>query len=301
MVEEMDIVNLIGNKIFTSLYDPKADTLFAEFRKKAEDSMNSLKDIVSKADSTKAIITKIPGVSDATKAQLDKLIQESKSFTSSSAASLSPSTIIAKKAEVSAKINTLVQTAQEEGAANKAKIDKKTLANAKENTGEVSLSKSLNKIYKIAKIVLFWLMIVILGLFGGSLASNAAINLPPYMRLYYFIYGTILFPVSYGFAIKNYMEGKPLKFHASLAPLVEGTTSGLFSYKSLFVQPLPVEVVAAATAVPEAAVQAVIAANASTAALAPAVLAPAALAPAVLAPATTATALMNTISQNAKA
>ena len=300
----MDIVNLIGNKIFTSLYDPKADTLFAEFRKKAEDSMNSLKDAVSKADSTKAIITKIPGVSDATKAELDKLIQESKSFTSSSAANLSPSTIIAKKAEVSAKINTLIQTAQEEGAANKAKLDRKKLAEAKENTGEISLTKSLNKIYKITKTVLFWLIIVILGLFGGSLASNAAIELPPYMRLYYFIYGTILFPVSYAFAIKNYMESKPLKFHASLAPLVEGTTSGLFSYKSLFVEPLPVQVVEAATALPEAAVQAVIAANALAAPAAPITAAPAApitATPITAALAPAATALMKTISQNAKA
>ena len=278
----MDITSLLGNKIFSSLYDPKADTLFADFRKKAEDSMNSLRDVVSKADSTKAIINKIPGVSDSTKAELDKLLAESKSFTASSSG-LSPSAILGKKAEISTKINNLVQTAQEEGVAKKAAEEQQKKAKlASEAKGEVSMTKLGNKLYKKVKTIVFWLMIVILGLVGGSLASNGAIALPPYMRFYYFIYGSILFPISYIFAIKNYIENKPLKFHSVLAPLVEGTSVGLFSYKSLFVEPLPVQFVEAATAVPEAAVQAVIASNVAQVVPAPAV-----------------SSLMETISKNA--
>jgi len=280
----MDITSLLGNKIFSSLYDPKADTLFADFRKKAEDSMNSLRDVVSKADSTKAIINKIPGVSDSTKAELDKLLAESKSFTSSSSG-LSPSAILGKKAEISAKINNLVQTAQEEGVAKKAKTEQKKKAElAAQAKGEVSMTKLASKLYKRVKTIAFWLIILILGLVGGSLASNGAIALPPYMRFYYFIYGSILFPISYIFAIKNYIENKPLKFHSVLAPLVEGTSVGLFSYKSLFVEPLPVQFVAEATALPEAAVQAVIANNVAQVAPAPVV-----------------TSLMETISKNAAA
>ena len=65
-------------------------------------------------------------------------------------------------------------------------------------------------------------MLLALALFGGSLMSNRAILRSWGFRLYYFVYGTLLFPLSYFIAIKEYfMGGKKLpKFFAILAPLV---------------------------------------------------------------------------------
>ena len=54
---------------------------------------------------------------------------------------------------------------------------------------------------------------------GSSLASNAAINLPIQFRIYYMVYGFILFPVSLIQGIMNYFSNKTL-FYALWAPLI---------------------------------------------------------------------------------
>jgi len=58
---------------------------------------------------------------------------------------------------------------------------------------------------------------------GGSLMSNRMVLKSWGFRLYYFVYGTILFPLSYFIAIKDYFirdNGKFPKFYAILAPIL---------------------------------------------------------------------------------
>jgi hypothetical protein len=115
-------------------------------------------------------------------------------------------------------------------------------------------------------------MIALLALWGGSMSSNAMIDMPVYMRFYYFIYGTLLFPVAFIFAIMRYTNGHVGAYHAVLAPLVEGPIlnpimAGFlypFTYTAAttLVTPLPVSDVVGATAVPEAAIVATAAQNA---------------------------------------
>lgn len=258
------ITSLVGNKIFSSLYDPKSDTLFAEFRKRASEAVGGLQDLVSRADSTKAILNKIPGVSDSTKNELNKLLAESKEF-AKSATNLSPSAILSKKSEISAKIKSLVSTAQGEG------VDQKKKALQKSKQDKLRKFSFKNVITKMWTIVLY-LTLVILVLWGGSISSNAAIDLPVQMRFYYFIYGSILFPISFIFAIKRYFTKPQPKYYAILAPLIEGPIENRilafilfpFTYATLFVKPIPIHFVEITKPVSEEDVQETIRTNTLT-------------------------------------
>jgi hypothetical protein len=55
-------------------------------------------------------------------------------------------------------------------------------------------------VIQTAKNVSFWVGLIILGLWGGSMASNHAIDKPFSIRFYYFIFGTLLFHVPFLFA-----------------------------------------------------------------------------------------------------
>lgn len=98
---------------------------------------------------------------------------------------------------------------------------------------------SLNHMFEVSRETIKWMMIFIVfvgfALWGGSTASNAAINKSPILRFYYFIYGTLLFPFSLGTAYMRYSSGtsqkdntsllqplcEPFKYYAILAPLIK--------------------------------------------------------------------------------
>ena len=261
------ITSLLGNKMFASMYDPKADKLAADFRARAASSLGGLTSMVSKGDETKSILNKIPGVSADTKASLDKLLAQTKSFTSSAAGS-TPNTIAAKKDEVDAKMQEIVKKAQTEAKDAKIKeaaVKKQTLKEKIANQ-TFSLKRLAGRIWNQFKIYFLYLLIAILALWGGSMTSNAMFEMPVYMRFYYFVYGTLLFPVAFIFAIMRYTTGNTGKYHAILAPLVEGPImnpilAGLlypFTHMSaaVLVTPLPVDSVEGAQAVSEMTVMA---------------------------------------------
>ena len=233
------LTSLVGNKIFSSLYDPNIDALISNFRKSSETSLSSLKDVVSQGVSTQNILSKIPGVTNDTKNQLNSLLEEAKTFTTG-AAGMNPSTIISKKAEIAAKIDGLVKTAQDEGAVAKEAAKAAACAAKKEaaEMGKFSLTKLYNRVSNYFKWGILIIVVITVVLWGGSISSNSAIDLPPRMRFYYFIYGSILFPISLGISLYKYINGTPIKYHAYLAPLYEGTDIGLFSFKSLMVEPV---------------------------------------------------------------
>jgi hypothetical protein len=261
------ITSLLGNKMFASMYDPKADKLAADFRARAASSLGGLTSMVSKGDETKNILNKIPGVSADTKASLDNLLAQTKSFTSSAAGS-TPNTIAAKKDEVDAKMKEIVKKAQTEAKDAKVKdaAAKKETLKEKIANQTFSITRLMGRIWNQFKIYLLYLLIVILALWGGSMTSNAMFEMPVYMRFYYFVYGTLLFPVAFIFAIMRYTTGASGKYHAILAPLVEGPImnpilAGLlypFTHISaeVLVTPLPVESIDGAHAVSESLVMA---------------------------------------------
>ena len=259
------VTSLVGNKLFASMYDPNADKLAADFRARSASSLGSLTDTVAKGNQTQDILNKIPGVSPDTKASLDSVLAEAKTF-SSSAAGSTPNTIAAKKDEVDTKIQAIVKKAQTEAKDNKAAEAAAKTAAVKEKVENQTFSPTrlVGRVWGRFKIYLLYLVIAILALWGGSMSSNAMFELPVYMRFYYFIYGTLLFPIAFIFAIMRYTGGSGGAYHAILAPLIEGPIlnpimAGLlypFTYTAAttLVAPLPVSAVIGATALPEAAI-----------------------------------------------
>ena len=260
------VTSLLGNKMFASMYDPNADKLAADFRARAASSLGSLTDTVSKGNQTKDILNKIPGVSADTKASLDSLLAQAKSFTEGAAGS-APNTIAAKKDEVDAKIQEIVKKAQTEAKDSKVVAAEAKAAAVKEKVANqtFSLARLAGRIWNKFKMYFLYLLIAILALWGGSMSSNAMIEMPVYMRFYYFVYGTLLFPIAFVFALMRYTSGSSGgAYHAILAPLIEGPITnpimaGLlypFTYTgaSTLVAPLPVSDVPGAMALPEAAI-----------------------------------------------
>jgi hypothetical protein len=261
------VTSLLGNKMFASMYDPNADKLAADFRARAASSLGSLTDTVTKGNQTQDILSKIPGVSANTKASLDSLLAEAKGFAASAAGS-TPNTIAAKKDEVDTKIQNIVKKAQTEAKEKKVAVAEEKTAAVKEKVAnqKFSVTRLAGRIWTQFKMYFLYLIIAILALWGGSMSSNAMISTPVYMRFYYFVYGTLLFPIAFIFALMRYTAGSGGAYHAVLAPLIEGPVlnpvmAGLlypfvYTGASTLVTPLPVSTVTGATALPEAAIMA---------------------------------------------
>lgn len=218
----MDLVSLAGNKIFSSLYDPKADGIAAQFRKNVSQNLGGLQNVVSKAAESKELLNNIPGVSGSTKQSLEVLIKESNNFLKG-ASNMTPNDIAAKKDEINLKIKELIGKAKTESKQKQADAETKKKEDLKEKVENqtFSLSRLANRIWEAGKFYLLYTLVVVLALWGGSISSNANINKPVLLRAYYFVYGAILFPVSFAFAIWRYTTGNTTPYYAFLAPLLE--------------------------------------------------------------------------------
>ena len=218
----MDLVSLVGDKIFSSLYDPKADGIAAQFRKNVSQNLGGLENVVAKAAGSKDLLNNIPGVSDSTKQSLEVLIKQSNDFLKG-ASKLTPNEIAAKKDEINMKIKELVGQAKGESKQKQEEEQQKKKEELKEKVENqtFSVSRMLGRTWDSGKFYLLYIVLFVLALWGGSISSNANINKPVLLRAYYFIYGALLFPVSFAFAIWRYTTGTTTPYYAFLAPLIE--------------------------------------------------------------------------------
>jgi hypothetical protein len=117
-----------------------------------------------------------------------------------------------------------VKKAQTEAKDTKAKKEADTKAALKERVENQKFSPTrlLVRTWNKFKMYILYLTIAIAALLGGSMTSNAMFETPVYMRFYYFVYGTLLFPIAFIFAAMRYAYGHKGMYHAILAPLVEG-------------------------------------------------------------------------------
>jgi hypothetical protein len=110
-------------------------------------------------------------------------------------------------------------------------------------SGGVAVSNNEFNIYSFAIrttnifVKYLWLiLLIVFGLIGGSLMSNRAIGLSIAFRIYYLVYGSLLFPISYGLIIYQYfssgMVDRP-HFYALLAPLIPSDNMSLIT-KTIF-------------------------------------------------------------------
>ena len=217
------IKSFIGTNLFGSLMDPNIDKLASEYGSRLTGSLSSFHGVLDQANSTKDILSKIPGVSSLTKGNLDKLLEEAKSF-SQNPGSLTPTALIQKKAEVNAKIKVIVDTAKDEAKSITLKDAAEKLQAAKEKVENATFSfnRFMSRVWNF--ILIFAAVVIVL--YGGRLSSMNSYNYGEalHFRLYYFIYGCLLFPISYIAAMRRSFLGiKPPgpNCEVLLAPLID--------------------------------------------------------------------------------
>jgi hypothetical protein len=88
-------------------------------------------------------------------------------------------------------------------------------------------NRFLKKVFDNSKYVIIFFIVLSLAFLGSSLAANAAINQKFAFKIYYMIYGFILFPISIILGIKHLFEGKQL-FYSIWAPLISKNTTHPF-------------------------------------------------------------------------
>lgn len=226
----MSFFNSIGdwfyNTIIKATYDPAADALKQVFRLNVSQNLGVLQQTIgSIGGGLGNVITSIPGVGDATKAAYTALRDESEKLIES-AKSMTPDQIAAKNDELAKKHNDILAQAQADGISYEEQLKKQGIKD--EN---FSITDFFKEVFSNTLYILLFVLIIVFGLLGSSLAANAAITEPFWYKIYYMVYGFLLFPVPIIQGIFNYTNKKRL-FYALWAPLYKGTSFGLFSYNA---------------------------------------------------------------------
>uniref|UniRef100_A0A6C0D8F8 Uncharacterized protein n=1 Tax=viral metagenome TaxID=1070528 RepID=A0A6C0D8F8_9ZZZZ len=220
------IAEWFNNTIIKATYDPAADALKQVYRQNVGQNLGMLQQTIGNIGGGLGnVITSIPGIGDATKAAYDALRNESEKLLEN-AKNMTPDQIAEKNDEMTRKYNEILAQAQADGISYEEELKKQGLQN--EN---FSITDFFNEVFSNTLYIFLFVLIVTLGLLGSSLAANAAVTKPFWYKIYYMVYGFLLFPVPIIQGIFNYLNKKRL-FYALWAPLYKGTSFGLFSYNA---------------------------------------------------------------------
>jgi hypothetical protein len=239
---------------------PEQDQLAQQYRNRVLENTSNLSTSISKASDTYDIARQIPGVSQETLTAFNTVIEDAKSFYTT-AATETADAIATKRDTLELKIQQFVDTTQSD-VKDKEKTEllkkEEEQIKAKENETFNPTRFTTNLLDWIKKVA-FWIGLTVIALWGGSIASNHAINESLAIRIYYFVFGTLLFPISFIFALWRWMTGESVKgkYHAFLAPLIQIPNYWWvhvflwpFTYKSA-IQPQAVTFISVPTVVPE--------------------------------------------------
>ena len=207
-----------NNTIIKHTYDPAADILTQTYRNSVASNLGRLQNTVGNiGGGLGSAIQSLPGVGGPIRSAFSALQKESE-IVLATAKSMTPGQIAAANDSLNEKAAALSAQAAAQG------ITVEQLE-ANNNTPEpFTISSFFAAIFKNTLYVCIFFLILFLALLGSSLAANAAINKPFAYRIYYMIYGFILFPLSIVLGIKNYM-GKKQLFYSLWAPLHTTFTS----------------------------------------------------------------------------
>ena len=237
------------------------DQLAQEYRNRVANNLSNLSTSISKASDTYDVARQIPGVSQDTLNEFNTILEDAKTFYKT-ADTETADAIAAKRDSLELKMQQFVDKTKADVIDKKKEEIIKQEEQRKEEIENIKFdpSRFTKNLSQTTLNVLFWLGLIVLALWGGSIASNHAIQETVGIRLFYFIYGGILFPISFMFAIWRWFTGesKKGKYHALLAPLIQLPTYWYFhvflwpfTYKSA-VQPQSVTFVPNPVPLPEA-------------------------------------------------
>lgn len=203
---------------------PEQDQLAQAYRNRVLENMSNLSTSISKASDTYDVARQIPGVSQETLDEFNSVVEDAKTF-SKTADTETADAIATKRDALELKTQQFVDKTQSDVKDKKKeeilKIEEEKKSEKENET--FNPTRFTTNVVGTMKNVAFWIGIGILALWGGSISSNHAINETLAIRIYYFIFGSLLFPLSFIFAFWRWMTGESVKgkYHAILAPLIQ--------------------------------------------------------------------------------
>jgi hypothetical protein len=188
-------------------------------------AMNSLQQtLTSIGGGLGGVVLSIPGIGKPTVDALNALKKRAED-TLINARSMSPDKIREENDKINQEYERLVEEAKVKG----------ELAPSSKNLfqrTQVSINTFFSEVFSNTIYILLFILVIVLGLFGSSIAANSiGPGMPFYYYIYYMIYGFLLFPISIVLGIFRYYvkEKKPL-FYAVWAPIYKGNYTGIFQY-----------------------------------------------------------------------
>ena len=223
----MSFLNAVADWFQTHLlkltFDPAGDALKQVYRATFQNNLTGLQSTVGGIGGGLGnLIVSVPGISDTTKSAYNALSKASEKALED-AKSMTPAQIAEKNDELKLEHNRIAKQANKEAeeAAEAAEADKRTPI---DELFKFRVDRFFKKIFDNFTYIIIFFIVLFLAFLGSSLAANAAIYKPIPFRIYYMVYGFILFPISILFGIKNFLDKKQL-FYAFWAPLKKGFTS----------------------------------------------------------------------------
>jgi len=226
----MSFLNSIGDWFQTTLlkltFDPAGDALKQVYRATFQTNVNGLQSTVGNIGGGLGnFVLSTPGISDATRTAYANLNTASEK-TLADASSMTPDQVAAANEALIKQHNDIAAQANKEAAEAKAKAEEERRTPIEELQG-LHFKRFLKKVFDNSKYILIFFIVLGLAFVGSSLAANAAIHQKLPFKIYYMIYGFILFPISIIFGIKHFFEGKQL-FYSIWAPLISKNTTHSF-------------------------------------------------------------------------
>ena len=223
----MSFLNAVADWFQTHLlkltFDPAGDALKQVYRATFQNNLTGLQSTVGGIGGGLGnLIVSVPGISDTTKSAYNALSKASEKALED-AKSMTPAQIAEKNDELKLEHNRIAKQANKEAeeAAEAAEADKRTPI---DELFKFRVDRFFKKIFDNFTYIIIFFIVLFLAFLGSSLAANAAIYKPIPFRIYYMVYGFILFPISILFGIKNFLDKKQL-FYAFWAPLHKGFSS----------------------------------------------------------------------------
>jgi hypothetical protein len=223
----MSFLNAVADWFQTHLlkltFDPAGDALKQVYRATFQNNLTDLQSTVGGIGGGLGhAVVSIPGISSATKNAYSALSKASENALET-ANSMTPAQIAAKNDELKLEHNRIAEQANREAqeARDAAESENRTPI---DELFKFRIDRFFKKIFDNFTYIIIFFIILFLAFLGSSLAANAAIYKPIPFRIYYMVYGFILFPVSILLGIKNFFDKKQL-FYAFWAPLHKGFSS----------------------------------------------------------------------------
>jgi hypothetical protein len=223
------IAEWFNNTIIKTTFDPAADALKQVYRQNVSQNLGMLQQTIGNIGGGLGnVIFSIPGIGEPTRIAMEALRNETEELMEK-AKSMTPDQIAEKNDEITRKYNEILARAKADGVTYEEQLKKEGIENK-----DFSITKFFNEIFSNTLYLSLFVLVIVLGLLGSSLAANAAVDKPFYYKIYYMVYGFILFPVPIIQAIFNHLNHKRL-FYSLWAPLYKGTSFGLFHYNAALV------------------------------------------------------------------